>query len=276
MLGRVSGPRRRASWLELPIDNRSVYAAVGHGGFDPSADSVVFLHGVGSDHTEWVLPTRFFDRKGRNVMALDFPGNGRSEGPTLNSIHDMADWVVRTLDVAGIETTALIGNSMGSLVSVAAAAKYPDRIRSMALLGIAYPMGVSDELMDNAKRNDVDTIQMLNVWGHSRRAQIGHSDVPGMWMMGRYARLLGQAAPDVIYAGLKACDDFSDGLDLASTIPCPVLFLLGSRDSMTPAHSAKALADAIPRTRTVTFPNAGHDLLAERPDPVLDELITIV
>ena len=76
--------------MELPIDNRSVYAAVGHGGFDPSADSVVFLHGDGSDHTEWVLPTRFFDRKGRNVMALVFPGSGRSRGPTPHHIHQLA------------------------------------------------------------------------------------------------------------------------------------------------------------------------------------------
>ena len=262
--------------MELTVDNRSVYAAVGHGGFDLSAHSVVFLHGVGSDHTDWVLPTRFFDRKGHNVMALDFPGNGRSEGPPLDSIEGMADWLIRTLDLAGIEKTALVGHSMGSLASVVAAAKFPERVRSLVLLGTAYPMGVSDELLDNAKRNDANAIQMLNVWGHSRRAQIGHSDVPGMWMMGRHARLLGQAAPNVIYAGLKACNDFSDGIELAATTRGPILFLLGSRDSMTPARSAKALVEAIPQARTVMFPDTGHDLLAERPDPVLDELIKMV
>ena len=209
-------------------------------------------------------------------MDLDFPGNGRSEGPTLSSIHDMADWMVRALDAAGIETTVLVGHSMGSLVSVVVAAMYPDRVRALALLGVAYPMRVSDELLDSAERNDVAAIEMLNVWGHSRQAQIGHSDVPGMWMMGRYARLLGQAAPDVIYEGLKACNDFSDGVELASTVQCPALFLLGSRDSMIPVRSASPLIEAIPQARTVIFPNAGHDLLAERPDPILDELITIV
>jgi pimeloyl-ACP methyl ester carboxylesterase len=97
-----------------------------------------------------------------------------------------------------------------------------------------------------------------------------------MWMLGGSRRLLEQAKPDVIYAGLKACNEFGSGVEMAASITCPVLFLSGGRDTMTPARTAQPLIDAIPHARRVMFPEAGHALLAERPDEVLDELITIV
>ncbi len=66
------------------------------------------------------------------------------------------------------------------------------------------------------------------------------------------------------------------GLDKAKELACPALLLLGERDSMTPTRAAQAIIEAIPDAKTVVFDRAGHALLAERPDPVLDELIRIV
>ena len=50
----------------------------------PTLPSVIFIHGAGMDHTVWTLQTRFFAHHGRNVLALDLPGHGRSEGPALD------------------------------------------------------------------------------------------------------------------------------------------------------------------------------------------------
>ncbi len=262
--------------MDLTVDGRPVYAATGHSRFDSERESVVFLHGVGADHTVWVLPTRYFDRKGFNVIAVDFPGSGWSQGPPLETIEEMADWVTEVLDAVGVERAAVVGHSMGALVALAMAATHPERVRSLALLGVAVPMTVSDELLDSARRNDPAAIQMINLWSHSRRAQIGGNDVPGIWMLGVSQRLLERSAPGVIYAGLRACHEFRSGLEYAGTISCPVLFLLGERDSMTPLRRAKPLLDAVPHARSVVFPQAGHALMSERPDEVLDELITIV
>ncbi len=262
--------------MQLTVNGRSVYAATGHSPWESRKESVVFLHGVGADHTVWVLPTRFFDRKGRNVAALDFPGSGRSDGPPLQTIEEMAAWVVEVLDEVGIAKTAVVGHSMGALVALAVAATRPDRVRGLVLLGVASPMTVSDELLDNARRNTWDTVQMMNLWSHSRKAQIGGNDVPGIWMLGLNQRLLERARPGVIYQGLKACHEFNSGVEMARDVTCPTLFLLGSRDRMTPALRAKPLIDAIPQARSVVFPDTGHALMAERPDEVLDELITVV
>lgn len=262
--------------MELTVDNRSVYVATGNRDIDPSLPTVVFVHGAGQDHTIWVLPTRYFVRHGRNVLAVNLPGHGQSEGPPLTSIESLADWVIRVLDAAGIDQAAVVGHSMGSLVALESAARHPERVRTIALVGTSVPMPVSGELLDSAQQDDHAAVEMLTLWGHSRAAQIGGNATPGMWMVGGGQRLLERAAPGAIYTDLKACNDYVNGVENAKQVSCHALLILGGRDSMTPTRSAMAVAKAIPDAETVILDRAGHALLSERPDPVLDELIKIV
>lgn len=262
--------------MEFTVDKRKVYAATGNREMDPALPTVVFVHGAGQDHTIWVLPTRYFVRHGRNVLAVNLPGHGRSEGPPLASIEAMADWIIGVLDAAGIEQSAVVGHSMGSLIALETAVRHPDRVRAIALVGTSVPMPVSDELLQSARQDDHAAVEMLTLWGHSRAAQIGGNATPGMWMIGGGQRLLERAVPGAIYADLKACNEYVNGVENANKLACPALLILGGRDSMTPTRSAMAVAKAIPDAETVILERAGHALLAERPDPVLDELIKVV
>ncbi|TDJ44679.1 MAG: alpha/beta hydrolase [Gammaproteobacteria bacterium] len=262
--------------MKLNIDNRTVHVATGNQQLDPALETVVFIHGVGQDHTIWVLPTRYFVRHGRNVLAVSTPGHGRSAGPPLASIEDIADWITRVMDAAGIVKAAVVGHSMGSLVALETAVRHPDRVRAIALVGTAVPMPVTEELLDRAQHDEDTAIEMLTLWGYSRSAQIGGNATPGMWMVGGGRRLLQRSPPGSIYADLKACNDYVNGLEHAGQLQCPALLILGERDLMTPTRVAAALAEAIPDSESVILPRAGHALLAERPDPVLDQLIRIV
>ena len=76
--------------MKFQVNNEEVYAATGNRAPDPALESVVFIHGTGQDHTIWVLPTRYFARHGKNVLAIDLPGHGRSGGTLLETIEDMA------------------------------------------------------------------------------------------------------------------------------------------------------------------------------------------
>ena len=78
---------------------------------DPQKETVLFLHGTGQDHTIWVLPTRYFARHDRNVLAVDLPGHGRSGGKPLESIEAMADWAIQVLDAAGLSMPQLSGTA---------------------------------------------------------------------------------------------------------------------------------------------------------------------
>lgn len=262
--------------MKLTVRGKTAYAATGNKRFDPEKQTVVFLHGVGQDHTVWVLPTRYFAGHDRNVLAVDLPGHGRSEGAPHQSVEEMADWVSELMDEAGVDEAAIAGHSMGSLVALDMAARHPDRVRVLVMVAVSIPLAVGDLLMKAAADDSHDAIEMLTYWGLSNAAQIGGNANPGMWMAGGGMRLWERAAHGTIHADLKACDDYVAGLDRAAEIICPALLLLGQRDRMTPVRAAKVLRETLAEQDTVIFEGAGHALLLERPDPVLDELIKVV
>jgi len=238
--------------------------------------AVVFVHGTGMDHTVWVLPSRYFARHGYNVLSLDLPGHGKSGGNPVSTIDEMADAVAEVMEAAGIANAALVGHSMGSLVTLSAAARYPDKARALALIGTTAPMGVHPAMMTSAANNDHDVIDMITYWGYSKSAQLGGNENPGMWMAGSTLRLLEKAKKDVIHLDLKACEDYSTGQDHGRSVRCPTLFILGDRDIMTPMRSAQTLVDTIADAKVCRMTKTGHSLMMEKPDALLDALITIV
>jgi pimeloyl-ACP methyl ester carboxylesterase len=180
------------------------------------------------------------------------------------------------LDAAGLTDAAVVGHSLGSLVAVAAAALHPQRIRAIALIGTTVPMPVSDYLLERARENNHEAIEMLTFWGFSKSAQLGGNATPGNWMLGGGLRLIEKAKPGVIHTDLVACNEYREGLEHAKMVECPALLVLGERDMLTPVLSAMKLADALPNAEKVVLKGSGHALLAERPDTVSDQLIRMV
>ena len=262
--------------MEFQVDGKTVYAATGGRPFVAGQPTVAFLHGAGADHTVWALQTRYFAHRGRNVLALDLPGHGRSDGPALETVEAMADWVVAVLDAVGVDEAALIGHSMGSLVALDAAKRHGARVAALALLGAALPMPVAEPLLAAAEADHHAAFDMITIWGHSRPAQIGGNTAPGLWMTGEGLRLLERSGPGVLHAGLKACNAYADGLDCLESVACPALLVLGASDAMTPAASARAIAGTLPDARVVTLEGCGHMMMTEKPDQVLDALISIL
>lgn len=262
--------------MELTVDGKSVHAATGGRDFDPALPAVVFVHGAGMDHTVWALQTRYFAHHGRTVLAVDLPGHGRSEGPALDSVAAVADWLAALIGAAGLKDAALVGHSMGSLASLDCAARHGERVRALALLGAAAKMPVHPDLLAAAEANDPAAWDAITVWGHSRTAQIGLDRAPGMWMVGGGVRLLERAAPGVLHNDLRACNAYESAGSLAGQVACAVRLILGERDQMTPLKGGQALAGMFRAADAVILPGCGHMMMAEQPDQVLDALIGFV
>ena len=180
----------------------------------------------------------------------------------------MAAWIAALIDAAGSKRAVLIGHSMGSLIALEAAARFPERVQSMVLVGAAAAMPVHPDLLAAAAANDHAAIDMVNLWGHGYAAGIGGSRAPGVWMVGTAERILERAAPGVLYNDLNACNAYRGGLAAAARVAAPALLICGERDQMTPLKGGRALAASIPGATLVALPGAGHMLLAERPHEV--------
>jgi len=258
------------------VDGRAAFAYTAAHAIDAAKPTVMFVHAAGLDHSSFGLQSRYFGYHGRNVLALDLPAHGRSAGPPLSSIEAMADWLSRVLKTLKLETASVIGHSMGSLAALEFAARYPAQCERIALVGTGYPMKVAAPFLEAARDNDYSAFDMHAIWGHGAQVAFAANPNPGMWMYGDALARLERLAPGVLYADLKACNDYAGAEAAAAKLNCPVLFLLGRRDLMTPPRAAKALQECIPGAKVVEIGTSGHTLMAEAPDAVLDVLITFV
>ena len=262
--------------MNLQIDGRRAFAYTAAHEIDPARPTVVFVHGAGLDHSWWGLQSRYFGYHGFNVLAVDMPGHGRSAGPALGSIVLMASWIADLLKNVKIEKATLVGHSMGALVALEFAARYPQRAERIALIGVAWPMKVSEAFLEAAQRNEQSAFDMETIWGHAPQAALGANPNPGMWMYGDTLARLARLAPGVLYCDLAACNGYAAGLESAAKVRCPALFILGARDMMTPPRSAEGLMNGIKNSSCVRIPASGHSLMAEAPDATLDALIEFI
>ena len=266
--------------MNFDIDGGNVYAYTGGNSMNPAQPTVVFLHGAQHDHSVWGLQSRYLAHHGMNVLALDLPGHVRSTGAPLKSIGEMADCVVAVLDAAGIGKAAWVGHSMGSLIALDAAARHPERVSRIALVGTAYPMKVSDALLEAAAEREPQAIALVNAWSHSTLAAKPSAPGPGFWTWGGNQRLMERVSrrnpAKVFLTDFEACNRYDQGMEAAARVKCPVLAVLGRRDQMTPPRAAQALLDALREAGApveTALVNAGHAIMTEQPDALLDALV---
>jgi len=261
--------------MEFSVQGKRIYAASGGKPFDPSLPAIVFLHGAGMNHTVWALQTRWFAWHGRGVLAVDLPGHGRSEGPALETIDALAEWVFTLLDAAGVKSAALAGHSMGALVALEAAARRPERVRGLALLGCAAEMPVQEGLLKAGLAGEHLAYELITAWGIGRRAQMGGAEAPGTWVAGATLRLLEHGKKGVVGLDLRACDRYKGSAAAVQTVKTPTVLILGANDRMSPAKAAAPLA-AIPGAKTIVIEHAGHMMMTEQPGRTLDALRTLL
>jgi pimeloyl-ACP methyl ester carboxylesterase len=258
--------------MQLSVNGIDSFVATGGREFEPSQPTIVLLHGAGFDHTTWALHSRWFAHHGFGVLAPDLPGHGRSSGAPLATIAEMADWTAALLDAAGAAKAGLIGHSMGSLIALETAARHPAKVSALSLIGTAATMTVGPDLLKAAEASDPSAVDMVSIWGLGFQAELGGSLAPGLWMHYGAQRVLERCKPGVLFNDLSACNAYQDAIAAAAQINVPVILILGERDMMTPARAGKALAAALPNSRTVVLPGAGHMMMVERPDELLAAL----
>jgi pimeloyl-ACP methyl ester carboxylesterase len=268
--------------MNIELDGRTAYAYTGGKPFDPALPTVVLIHGALNDHSVWALQSRYLAHHGWSVLAVDLPGHGRSAGPALESVDAMSDWVVALLDAAHAGRCALVGHSMGSLVAMSVAAALGERATHLAMIATAYPMKVSEALLKTAAADPERAIDMVTTFSHSTLAAKPSAPGPGAWLHGAARALMRQLQARYAAAGhgnlfltdFRACDRYGGGQHAARRVRCPVRMVLGAKDAMTMPKSAAELVRALD-AEVVTLP-AGHALMAEAPDAVLDALVGFI
>jgi pimeloyl-ACP methyl ester carboxylesterase len=259
--------------MHFSVNGHPTYCYTGGKPFDAAKPTAVFIHGVLNDHSVWILQTRYLAHHGWNVLAVDLPGHCRSAGTPPASVEEAAQVVIALLDAAGVQQAALVGHSFGSLVALEAAARAPQRVSHLVMLGTAYPMKVSPALLDSSLNQPLQAIEMVNTFSHSTLAPPPSALGPGTWLYGGSRALMKRVlastpAVNVFHTGFKACDDYRNGEAAMAQVQAPTLFILGRQDQMVAPKAAQSLVDKAAHAKVVML-DASHQLMTEAPDGVL-------
>ena len=263
--------------MYLTVNHEKSYCYTGGKSFDPTKPTAVFIHGVLNDHSVWILQSRYLAHHGWNVLAVDLPGHCKSAGDAPASVEDAAFFVASLLDAANVQRAALIGHSWGSLIALEATAYLQERVTHLVMVGTAFPMKVSQALLDAARDEPMKALKMINVFSRSTLAAPPSALGPGTWVYGASMALgrrvlASNAAVNVFHRGFLACDRYANGEAAIEQITCPVLFLLGAQDQMTQAKAADTLIDKARgsgKQVQVTRLQVGHHQMTEAPEETL-------
>ena len=267
--------------MDIQVNGHLTYAYTGGKAFNPALPTVVLIHGVLCDHSVWALQSRYLANHGWNVLAIDLPGHCRSAGAPPATVQEAALFIQALLDAQGVHQAALVGHSFGSLIAMQAAANMGERISHLVMVGTAYPMKVSQALLDASLNEPEKALHMTNVFS---RATLAPPSGAGAWVFGASLALgrrvlASNPKVNVFHTGFNACNSYDQGLQAMAAVTCPVLMVLGEFDQMTTPKNAQPLitqAKESGKALQVKLIPHGHHQMSESPDATLDALVVFL
>ena len=242
----------------INIQNKSVHASDAGQGIENSKDTIVFLHGSGLSHIVWSLTEQFFSNKNFNVLSIDLPGHGNSEGPCLDSIEKIADWLEKVFAELNLNNIILVGHSQGCLEALEYSFKYKDRLKKIVFVGGSYRMPVHKDLINLASDGDSDAVKLMMKWGYEGSKKfIGGNPVEKIIQSPSDIR-------EILAVDLIACNNYANGSNAVKTIDCPTLLIFGASDKMVNLEVGKQFANLIKNSTTHIIEGCGHMIMIEK------------
>ncbi|MER5402556.1 alpha/beta hydrolase [Streptomyces sp. NPDC002599] len=274
----------------------------------PAPVTVVFSHGYCLNQDSW-----HFQRAALRGVVRTVHWDQRSHGRSGRGAAQLEDRKPVTIDQLGRDLLAvieaavpegpivLVGHSMGGMTVMALADQFPelirDRVVAVALVGtssgrlgevnfglpvagvaavrrvlpgVLKALGQQAALVERGRRATADLFT-----GVIKRYSFAGRDVDPA--VERFAERMIEGTPiDVVAEFYPAFTDHDKTAALARFTEMPVLVLAGVKDLVTPSEHSEAIADLLPDAELVLVPDAGHLVMLEHPEVVIDRLADLL
>ena len=240
------------------LENKNIHASDSGQGIDINKDTIVFLHGSGLSHIVWSLAEQFFSSKNYNVLSIDLPGHGNSDGPCLDSIEKIADWMEKVFDKLKLKNLILVGHSQGCLEILEYSSRYKERLKKLVFVGGSNKMPVHPELIELAQSGHSDAVKLMMKWGYEGSKKfIGGNPVEKIIQSPR-------DISEILAVDLNACNNYSNGSEAAKVIDLPSMLIFGELDKMVNLEAGKKFSNLIKNSTTHVIKGCGHMIMIEK------------
>jgi non-heme chloroperoxidase len=257
--------------VELPNRVKLPYVEQG----DASGVSLLLLHAI-ADSWHAFEPVLAHLPNSIHAFALTQRGHGDASRPKAGyRVHDFATDLAAFMDAIQLDAAVIAGGSSGGFVARRFAIDHPKRTLGLVLMG--SPARLRDkpglqELWDSTVSKLTDPIDpgFVREFAASTLAQ----PVPQAFFETIVQENL--RVPAFVwratFEGLMADDSFGE----LHKIKAPTLLMWGDQDAILPLSDQEALAAAIPGSRLVVYPGAGHAFYWEEPDRIASDLVAFI
>lgn len=223
----------------------------------------ICLHGIGGDATSFApqlgaLPVR--------TISWSMPGY-RNSVPGELSFAGLSAALGRLMDALGLDDAHLIGHSIGGMVAQEFAARHPDRVRSLALIGTTPSFGGRDPSFREAFLK----ARLAPLEAGMSMAEMAEASAPEVCGPGASSDVLAAVArpmaavPQPVWRGILECLTTFNRRDDIAAMAMPACLIAGTEDRNAPARTMEKMAATMPDSEYHLIEGAGHMINQEAP-----------
>jgi len=247
-----------------------------------SAEPLWIQHGFGRSLQFWYHWVPPLAGKYR-VIRRDMRGHGQSADPGPNyvwSVDDLLNDMKGFLDTLGIDKVHYVGESVGGILGVAFAVRWPERFKSLTLC--ATPTAIYPHIQELFAVGYKDWYTALGTlgpraWVKALMERGGGVGVAGAesprlnWILQEWGK-----TPTHVLQGLCRLVPSVNITSLLPQIKVPTLILAPENSPITPLTEQITIRDSIPGARIAVIAGHGHEIYLENPDACISALLSFL
>ena len=243
--------------------------------FGDAPATLIFIHGVGMCKEIWQPQVEHFSKNYR-VISYDFLGHGQSllKKDKL-TLEDYISQLYNLVNEIGVSNFSIIGHSMGALIAVAFALRYPEKVDTLIPINIVFKRtkkAQDDVIMrakDVLKSQQIPNInQTLERWFKNKTSPydlLKINNVQG-WLKNTSPKAYSEA----YYLFATSDRVFVNNL---SNLQPPVLYLTGSEDPNSTSLMSEQMAQETPNGSSESIEGEAHMMAyisAKKVNPIIE------
>ena len=250
------------------IHNLNVHYA--RDGLDRGGPPLVLINSLGTDYRIWDGVIDHL-KVSSPVLRYDKRGHGLSDAPPAPySIGDFSGDLSGLLDFLGITEIVLAGISVGGMIALDCAIKFPDLVHLLILMDTGAKIGTAaywSDRIEAVRQKGLEPMAdaILERWFSPAFIENNSAAYRG------YKKMLTRT-PSEGYIGTCAALRDADLREQAGSVRSKTLILTGSDDLSTPRPMSEELLGLLPDARSAVIAGAGHLSCIEQPKLVADEM----